>query len=96
MEVENKMNDIKIGIIGGSGFYDMEFEDAEYVEIDTPFGNPSLAPTSITLIINKHRDTAIKNSKVNKTLFFLLCFPFLSDGVSSTVGAYPFIFILSP
>ncbi len=36
-----KMEDIKIGIIGGSGFYDMEFEDAEYIHIDTPFGQPS-------------------------------------------------------
>ncbi len=35
------MEDIKIGIIGGSGFYNMEFEHAEYVEVDTPFGKPT-------------------------------------------------------
>ncbi len=35
------MDEIKIGIIGGSGFYDMEFEDAKYVDLDTPFGRPS-------------------------------------------------------
>jgi 5'-methylthioadenosine phosphorylase len=32
----------RIGIIGGSGFYDIEgLEDTERVQLDTPFGNPS-------------------------------------------------------
>ena len=36
------MEDIKIGIIGGSGIYDIEgVENVETVEIDTPFGKPS-------------------------------------------------------
>ena len=31
-----------IGIIGGSGLYDIEgLEDVRQVEIDTPFGKPS-------------------------------------------------------
>lgn len=34
--------DIKIGIIGGSGFYQMEgLTDIEEIEVDTPFGKPS-------------------------------------------------------
>ncbi len=29
------------GIIGGSGFYNMDLKDPEYITIDTPFGAPS-------------------------------------------------------
>ena len=33
----------KIGIIGGSGLYQMpELEDVEEIQIDTPFGSPEL------------------------------------------------------
>jgi len=36
------MDEIKVAIIGGSGFYRMEgIADPEYREIDTPFGHPS-------------------------------------------------------
>ena len=35
------MEEIKIGIVGGSGFYNMHFEDSEYIDIETPFGTPS-------------------------------------------------------
>ncbi len=36
------MSEIKIGIIGGSGLYQMEaLQDVEEVEISTPFGSPS-------------------------------------------------------
>ncbi|PIE34067.1 S-methyl-5'-thioadenosine phosphorylase [candidate division KSB3 bacterium] len=36
------MSDIKIGVIGGSGLYDMEtLTDVERVNIETPFGEPS-------------------------------------------------------
>lgn len=36
------MTDIKIGIIGGSGLYNMEaLQDVEELHIDTPFGAPS-------------------------------------------------------
>jgi len=36
------MNHIKIGIIGGSGLYEMdELKDRESVSVKTPFGNPS-------------------------------------------------------
>ncbi|MEB3211593.1 MAG: S-methyl-5'-thioadenosine phosphorylase [Leptolyngbyaceae bacterium] len=36
------MNQVKIGVIGGSGLYKMEaLKDVEEVEIDTPFGSPS-------------------------------------------------------
>src|SRR5262245_31083344 len=35
-------NDIRIGIIGGSGIYQMEgLQDIEEVRITTPFGDPS-------------------------------------------------------
>ena len=36
------MEKVRIGIIGGSGLYQMpELEDVEEIEIDTPFGSPS-------------------------------------------------------
>ena len=36
------MSMMTIGVIGGSGLYEMEgLEDVEHVNIDTPFGNPS-------------------------------------------------------
>jgi len=36
------MTNVKIGIIGGSGLYQMpELRDIEEVNVDTPFGNPS-------------------------------------------------------
>lgn len=36
------MENVEIGIIGGSGFYHMKgIEDAQYLDIDTPFGKPS-------------------------------------------------------
>ncbi len=36
------MAEVKIGVIGGSGLYEMEgLTDIESVEINTPFGNPS-------------------------------------------------------
>ncbi len=36
------MTDVRIGIIGGSGLYNMEaLKDVREVEIDTPFGKPS-------------------------------------------------------
>ena len=36
------MSDIKIGVIGGSGLYEMEsMSDVERIKLDTPFGDPS-------------------------------------------------------
>ena len=33
---------VKIGVIGGSGFYQMEgLTDVEAIEVETPFGKPS-------------------------------------------------------
>ena len=44
------MNQAEIGIIGGSGFYDMEpLKDKREVRIETPFGNPSDAYTVANL-----------------------------------------------
>src|ERR1041385_3768504 len=38
----NMINDIRIGIIGGSGLYQMEgLTDVEELEVETPFGAPS-------------------------------------------------------
>ena len=38
----NMADDIRIGIIGGSGLYQMQgLTDVEEIEIDTPFGKPS-------------------------------------------------------
>jgi len=42
MTQENKMAERRIGIIGGSGLYQMDgFEAEEKVKLDTPFGQPS-------------------------------------------------------
>ena len=38
------MAQAEIGVLGGSGFYDF-LDDAESVEVDTPFGPPSEPPT---------------------------------------------------
>ena len=36
------MTDVRIGILGGSGLYQMpELQDVEEIEVDTPFGRPS-------------------------------------------------------
>ena len=36
------MDRVRIGIIGGSGLYQMpELKDVEEIKIDTPFGSPS-------------------------------------------------------
>ena len=36
------MTNVKIGIIGGSGLYQMpELSDVEEIKVDTPFGSPS-------------------------------------------------------
>ena len=44
------MAEASVGIIGGSGLYDMEaLTDKKEVNIDTPFGNPSDAITIGTL-----------------------------------------------
>lgn len=41
---------VKIGVIGGSGFYQMEgLTDVEEIEVETPFGKPSDALVSGTL-----------------------------------------------
>jgi 5'-methylthioadenosine phosphorylase len=40
--MEKNMEHVEIGIIGGSGFYQMKgIEDSHTVELDTPFGKPS-------------------------------------------------------
>ncbi len=40
--MEIHMEQVEIGIIGGSGFYQMKgIEDSQDVELDTPFGKPS-------------------------------------------------------
>jgi 5'-methylthioadenosine phosphorylase len=40
--MEKNMEHVEIGIVGGSGFYQMKgIEDSHYVEVDTPFGKPS-------------------------------------------------------
>ena len=32
---------IEIGILGGSGLYELELEEASWVDVETPFGAPS-------------------------------------------------------
>ena len=48
------MEQVRIGIIGGSGLYQMpEFEDVEEIQIETPFGSPSDALIVGTLENNR-------------------------------------------
>ena len=35
------MAEIEIGILGGSGLYELELEDARWIDVETPFGAPS-------------------------------------------------------
>jgi 5'-methylthioadenosine phosphorylase len=66
-------SDIKIGIIGGSGLYQMEgLTDIEEIEIDTPFGKPSDAYRAGTLegrrvafLARHNRNHTISPSELN-------------------------------
>ncbi len=43
-------NDIRFGVIGGSGVYSIEaLQDVKEIEVDTPFGKPSDAYITGTL-----------------------------------------------
>ncbi|MEM6528087.1 MAG: S-methyl-5'-thioadenosine phosphorylase, partial [Chloroflexota bacterium] len=47
------VDDIKIGVIGGSGLYDMpDITDKEALDMDTPFGKPS-APLMVGTLHGK-------------------------------------------
>ena len=40
--VNSAERDVQIGVIGGSGLYDMDgLSDRETIQVDTPFGEPS-------------------------------------------------------
>jgi 5'-methylthioadenosine phosphorylase len=66
-------NDIKIGIIGGSGLYQMEgLSQIEEVEIDTPFGKPSdayrigtLEGKRVVFLARHNRHHTISPSELN-------------------------------
>src|ERR1043166_3955033 len=66
-------NDIKIGIIGGSGLYQMaDLTDIEELELETPFGNPSdayrvgtLEGKRVAFLARHHRNHTILPSELN-------------------------------
>src|SRR5262245_41109411 len=66
-------NDIRIGIIGGSGLYQMEgLTDVEEVFVDTPFGNPSdayrigtLEGRQVAFLARHNRHHTISPSELN-------------------------------
>src|ERR1051326_5215865 len=66
-------NDIKIGIIGGSGLYQMAgLTDIEELEIDTPFGKPSdsyrvgtLEGRRVAFLARHNRNHTILPSELN-------------------------------
>src|SRR5438876_7338851 len=66
-------NDIWIGIIGGSGLYQMEgLTQIEEIEIDTPFGKPSdayrigtLEGQRVVFLARHHRNHTISPSELN-------------------------------
>ena len=66
-------NEIKIGIIGGSGLYQMDgLTDVEEIEIDTPFGKPSdayrlgsLEGRRVVFLARHNRNHTITPSELN-------------------------------
>jgi 5'-methylthioadenosine phosphorylase len=66
-------NDVRIGIIGGSGLYQMEgLTNLEEVHIDTPFGKPSdsyrigvLEGRKVAFLARHHRNHLISPSELN-------------------------------
>ena len=66
-------NDIKIGIIGGSGLYQMaDLAETEEIEIETPFGRPSdtyrigtLEGKRVAFLARHNRDHTISPSELN-------------------------------
>jgi len=66
-------NEIKIGIIGGSGLYQMEgLSEVEEIEIDTPFGKPSdayrigvLEGKRVAFLARHNRNHTISPSELN-------------------------------
>src|ERR1051326_7028968 len=66
-------NDIKIGIIGGSGLYQMAaLTDIEEIEVDTPFGKPSdayrvgtLEGRRVVFLARHNRNHTILPSELN-------------------------------
>ena len=69
----NMANDIRIGIIGGSGLYQMAgLTEVEEVEIDTPFGKPSdayrigtLEGRRVAFLARHNRNHTILPSELN-------------------------------
>src|SRR6266481_2726285 len=66
-------NDVRIGIIGGSGLYQMEgLSDVEEREVDTPFGKPSdayrlgtLEGRKVAFLARHNRNHTISPSELN-------------------------------
>jgi 5'-methylthioadenosine phosphorylase len=66
-------NDIRIGIVGGSGLYQMEgLTDVEEISIDTPFGTPSdayrvgtLEGQRVAFLARHNRNHTIMPSEIN-------------------------------
>ncbi len=66
-------NDIKVGIIGGSGLYEMDgLRDVEEIVVETPFGNPSdgyitgtLEGTRVAFLARHGRGHTISPSELN-------------------------------
>src|SRR3989304_4463046 len=69
----NMADDIRIGIIGGSGLYQMQgLTDVEEIEIDTPFGKPSdayragwLESRRVGFLARHNRNHSISPSELN-------------------------------
>ena len=66
-------NDIKVGIIGGSGLYEMDgLADVEEIQVETPFGSPSdsyiagtLEGTRVAFLARHGRGHTISPSELN-------------------------------
>ena len=61
--------DVEIGIFGGTGIYDSGLlENAQEIEIDTPYGKPS---DTITVGIFKGRKINVSKKKIDSKKFYV-------------------------
>ncbi len=85
------MSDVKIGVIGGSGLYEIEaLTDVECVKIDTPFGDPSdeyilgtIAGARVAFLPRHGRGHRISPSELN---FRANIYGFKTLGVESIIS----------
>jgi 5'-methylthioadenosine phosphorylase len=78
-----KMNRIKIGVIGGSGIYQLDnFKKLREIPVETPFGKPSSDIFEMSLKFSSEIENQNKESENLETLFYFLP----RHGVNHAIG----------